>query len=145
MSTEANKELLRRWWEALSQGNAVEVVDDFYAADYVLHDPSQPEPVRGLEGVRAFIGAITTGFPDMKTTIEDLLAEGDKVIQRVTARGTHQGEFQGIPATGKPVEIWVMVISRIANNKIVEEWQLADTLSMLQQLGVIPTPKQEGA
>src|SRR5215212_4553083 len=64
MSTEANKELLRRWWDALSQGNAVEVVDDFYAADYVLHDPSQPEPVHGLEGVRAFIGAITTGFPD---------------------------------------------------------------------------------
>lgn len=141
MSPEANKDLLRRWWDVLSQGNAVDAVDDFYAADYVLHDPSQPTPIHGLEGVRAFLTAIATGFPDTKATIEDLLADGDKVVQRLTVRATHQGEFQGIPATGKPVEIWLMVISRIANNKIVEEWQLVDSLSMLQQLGVIPPPE----
>jgi steroid delta-isomerase-like uncharacterized protein len=141
MSTEANKDLLRRWWEALSQGNAVNVVDEFYSADYVLHDPTQPEPVHGIEGVRAFMNAIATGFPDIKATVEDLLAEGDKVMQRVTVRGTQQGEFQGIPATGKTVEMWLMVISRIADNKIAEEWQLVDTLSMLQQLGIIPPPE----
>jgi len=65
-------------------------------------------------------------------------------MQRLTVRGTHQGEFQGIPATGKAVEVWLMVTSRIADNKIVEEWQLVDTLSMLQQLGVIPAPDQAG-
>lgn len=138
MSTGTTKELIRQWWEVVNQGTGVERVDDFYTADYVLHDPSQPEPIRGIEGVRAFVAAIATGFPDIKITIDDLLAEGDKVIHRVTARGTHQGAFQGIPATGKSVEIWIMVISRIANNKIAEEWELVDTLRMLQQLGVVP-------
>lgn len=138
MSTETNKELIRQWWEVVNQGTGVERVDNFYTADYVLHDPSQPEPIRGIEGVRAFVAAIATGFPDITITIDDLLAEGDKVIHRVTARGTHQGAFQGIPATGKSVEIWIMVISRIANNKIAEEWELVDTLRMLQQLGVVP-------
>jgi steroid delta-isomerase-like uncharacterized protein len=142
MSVEENTTLVRGWWEALNQGNAVSVVVDFYAADYILHDPSQPEPVRGVDGVRAFVSAIASAFPDIHCTIDDLVAAGDKVVQRVTARGTQQGMFQGIPPTGKPVEIWLMIISRIANNRIVEEWQLVDSLSMLQQLGVIPAPDQ---
>jgi steroid delta-isomerase-like uncharacterized protein len=121
------------------------LVEKFYAADYVLHDPSQPEPVRGVDGVRAFISGIASAFPDMHCTIDDVVADGDKVVQRLTARGTQQGTFQGMPPTGKPVEIWLMVISRIADNRIVEEWQLVDSLSMLQQLGVIPTPDQASA
>jgi steroid delta-isomerase-like uncharacterized protein len=142
MSVEENTKLVRGWWEALNQGNAINVVETFYAAEYVLHDPSQPEPVRGVEGVRAFVSEITSAFPDMHCTVDDLVADGDKVVQRVTARGTQQGMFQGMPPTGKPVEIWIMIISRIADNRIVEEWQLVDSLSMLQQLGIIPTPDQ---
>jgi steroid delta-isomerase-like uncharacterized protein len=140
MSAEQNKDLVRGWWDALNQGNAVDVVEEFYAADYVLHDPTQPEPVRGVEGVRAFISGIASGFPDMQCTIEDLLADGDKVVQRLTVRGTQQGEFQGMPPSGKAVEIWLMVISRIANNKIAEEWQLVDSFTLLQQLGAVPAP-----
>lgn len=136
MSTTANKEVLRRWWEALNQGQALAILEEIYAADYVLHDPTQPEPVAGLDGVRAFVTGVTTGFPDGQYTIEQLIAEGDYVLQRISAKGTHLGEFAGIPATGKPIDIWLMVVSRIANNQIAEEWQLVDSLSMLQQMGV---------
>jgi steroid delta-isomerase-like uncharacterized protein len=139
MSTDTNKALVRRWWEALNKGNALAIIEEIYASDYVLHDPSQPAPVQGLEGVRGFVSAVLTGFPDTNCTIEELVAEDDKVTQRITARGTHKGEFQGIPPTDKPISISLMVISRIANNKIAEEWQLVDSLSMLQQLGVMPS------
>jgi steroid delta-isomerase-like uncharacterized protein len=144
MSTEENKTLVRRWWDALNQGNALDIIEATYASDYVLHDPSLPEPVRGVQGVREFIASVIAGFPDARYTIEALIAEGDKVVQHISVRGTHQGEFQGIAATGKPVAIWAMVISRVAQNKVVEEWQLIDSLSMLQQLGVIPPPTQAG-
>jgi steroid delta-isomerase-like uncharacterized protein len=145
MSIEENKNLVRRWWEALNQGNALDIIDEVYASDYVLHDPSVTEPVRGVQGVREFITSVVTGFPDARYTIENLVAEGDKVVQHISTQGTHQGEFQGIPATGKPVAIWAMVISRIENNKIVEEWQLFDALGMMQQMGVIPKEGQAGA
>lgn len=136
MTTEANKAVLRRWWSALSAGQGLAVLEDIYAADYVLHDPNQPEPVQGLDGVRAVITGVTTGFPDGNYVIEKLVAEGDLVVQLIRATGTQQGEFNGIPATSKPIAIWLMVISRIVDNKIVEEWQLVDSLSLLQQLGV---------
>jgi steroid delta-isomerase-like uncharacterized protein len=138
MALDANTALIRRWWEALNAGTALDVIDEIYSTDYVLHDPSLPEPVRGLDGVREFIGEVTRAFPDGQVTVEDLVAEGDREVQRVTYRGTHQGEFQGVPATGKAVEAWVMVISRLADGKIAEEWQLVDTLGLLQQLGRLP-------
>ncbi len=115
MSTEENKNLVRRWWEALNRGNALDIIEETYASDYVLHDPSLPEPVRGVQGVREFISSVIAGFPDARYTIEALIAEGDKVVQHISVQGTHQGEFQGIPATGKPVAIWVMIISRVAH------------------------------
>jgi steroid delta-isomerase-like uncharacterized protein len=144
MSTEENKDLVRRWWAGLNQGNALDIVDEIYSPDYVLHDPSQPEPVRGVQGVREFVSSVLSAFPDAQYTIESLIAEGDKVVQHISTQGTHQGEFQGVPATGKPVMVWVMVISRIADNKVVEEWQLFDALGMLQQMGVIPQSDQAG-
>ncbi len=142
MSANENKQLVQRWWEAMNQGNALEKIEDIYASTYILNDPTLPEPVQGLEGVREFVSSVITGFPEARYTLEDLIVEGDKVVQRLTVRGTQQGEFQGIPATGKQVTVWLMVISRIANNKIVEEWQMVDALSLMQQLGVIPMSEQ---
>jgi predicted ester cyclase len=85
-----------------------------------------------------------TAFPDLHLTIEDLIAEGDKVVDRQTARGTHQGTFMGIPPTGKQITVTAMNISRIVGGKIVEHWVELDTLGMLQQLGVVPMPGQAG-
>jgi steroid delta-isomerase-like uncharacterized protein len=138
MSAQKNKELVRRWWESLNQRTAQQMIDETYASDYILHDPSLAEPVQGVDGVREFVAMVLTAFPDAQYTIESLVAEGDTVAQYITVRGTHNAEFQGIPATGKQVAVWVMVISRIANGKIVEEWQMFDALGMLKQMGVIP-------
>ena len=145
MSTESNKNHIRRWFDALNRGTALDVIDETYAADYVLYDPSLPEPVRGVEGIRQFMTAVVTAFPDAHYTVEDLIAEGDKVVQRCSVRGTHQGEFLGIPPTGKQVAIPFMIVSRFAGDKIAEEWQMLDALGMLTQLGVIPSPEQAGA
>jgi steroid delta-isomerase-like uncharacterized protein len=139
MSTEEMKNQVRRGWEALNQKN-LDIINEIYAPDCVVYDPSLPEPVRGIEGVRRQNELGLIAFPDLHYTIEHLIAEGDTVAQHTTARGTHQGEFQGIPATGKHATTMIMVISRFANNKIVEEWQLYDALGLLQQLGVIPPP-----
>jgi steroid delta-isomerase-like uncharacterized protein len=138
MSTQENKDIARRWWEALNQRTAPQLIDETYASDYVLHDPSLAEPVQGVEGVREFVRSVLSAFPDAQYTIESLIAEGDRVAQHISVRGTHKAEFQGIAATGKQVAVWVMVISRIANGKIVEEWQMFDALGMLKQMGVIP-------
>ncbi len=138
MSTEANKALVRRYVEeVINQGN-VAAIDDFNPPTYVNHLPGSP-PL-DVAGVKQFVTMVRTAFPDMHQTIEDLIAEGDKVVQRATLRGTHQGEFQGIPPTGKPVSVTLMNISRIADDKIVEDWVNFDQLGMLQQLGVIPQP-----
>ena len=91
--------------------------------------------VDGLEGVREFIASVTAAFPDGCVPVEDLIAEGDRVVQRVTFRGTHQGEFLGVPATGKVVSAWLMVISRVAGGRVAEEWQLVDSLGLMQHLG----------
>ncbi len=84
-----------------------------------------------------------SAFPDIHLTIDDMVAEGDKVAVRITMTGTHKGEFMGIPPTNKKVTIWAINIYRIAGGKIVEELGKADTLGLMQQLGVVPTPKKE--
>ena len=100
----------------------------------ILHYPSR---YRG-EGVREFIAAVTAAFPDGLATIDDLIAEGDRLMLRVTSRGTHQGEFLGVPATGRTVSTWVMVISHMVGGKVTDEWQLVDGLGLMQQLGARP-------
>jgi steroid delta-isomerase-like uncharacterized protein len=144
MVTEADRTLIRRWWEAMNHGNALVLIDQFYAADYELHDPNVPEPVHGREGVRAFLTEVGAAFPDAQFSLDDLISDGDRVVQRVTFRGTHQGPFLGIAATGKAVSMWVIVISRIADGQIAEEWQLGDVLGLLQQLGASPTSAHAG-
>jgi steroid delta-isomerase-like uncharacterized protein len=144
MSAEANKAVIRRWWAAMNQGQGADVIDEVYAADYVLHDPTQPEPVVGTQGVHEFVAAVSAAFPDLHMIVEDLVAEGDRVVQRLTARGTHQGEFLGVPASGDAVTVWLIVISRIADGKVAEEWQLLDALGLMQQIGAIPAPGSAG-
>ena len=137
MSVEENKADTRRaikgFW---NQGNMA-LLDEFWAPNYINHDPTNPE-VRDLEGFKQWVIAARTAFPDMNVTIDDLIAEGDKVVTRWTVRGTHKGEFGKIPATGKQVMFTGMTISRIVDGKTVESWWSDDDLGLLQQLGVIP-------
>jgi steroid delta-isomerase-like uncharacterized protein len=116
--------------------------DDLFATDFVNHDPNAPD-VNDLEGYKGMIVMARTGFPDFNVTIEDMIAEGDKVACRWTVSGTHEGEFFGIPPTGKKATWKGISIYRFADGEIVEAWWSKDMFGLLQQLGVIPPPEQD--
>src|SRR5215208_2186107 len=137
--SEENKAIARRWADIWNQGN-LDLVDEIYAPDYVNHDLTMPDDVRGVEGVREFYSKYLNTFSDAEITIEDQLAEGDKVVTRWTARGTHTGELMGVPPSGNRVEVAGITISRIEGGKVAEEWDSYDALGLMQQIGAIPEP-----
>src|SRR5919201_2483348 len=146
MSAEENKALVRRLYEECNKGKeaGIAVLDELVAPDYVWHGaPPSVSPDRA--GWRQLRTAFYTAFPDLHATVEDLIAEGDKVAYRITGRGTHQGEFMGIPPTGKQIRWTGIEIDRIKDGKVVESWPNADNLGLMQQLGVIPQMAQTGA
>jgi steroid delta-isomerase-like uncharacterized protein len=114
--------------------------DEILAPDFVLHAPFDPRELRGPEAVKQFISDYRNAFPDGHTTIEDQIVEGDEAVNRWTATGTHQGEFQGIAATGNQVTVTGIDIVRIAEGKLSEGWVELDGLGWMQQLGAIPAP-----
>jgi steroid delta-isomerase-like uncharacterized protein len=137
MSVEENKADTRRAVDEFWNKGNMELLNEFWATNYIHHDPGTPE-VNDLEGFKQWVITTRTGFPDLKVTIEDIIAEGDKVVTRWTFRGTHKGELGGIPPTGKQVTMTGITIDRIADGKTVESWWNSDGLGFLQQLGVIP-------
>ncbi len=145
MSTEENKALIRRWVEEFFNQGQMDLAEELFAPDFVQRDPGTPGAYRGPEGAKQFATMYRTGFPDVWLTIEDMIAEGDQVITRWSGRGTHTGDLPGIPATGKQTLVTGIQIDRIVNGKVVEDHVNWDTLGLLQQLGVIPTPGQAGA
>jgi steroid delta-isomerase-like uncharacterized protein len=142
MSTEEHKALVRRFEEEVWNGRNLSRVDELFADNHIFRAAGSPPLDR--EGHRQMIAHFQDAFPDGRNTSEELLAEGDKVVQRWTFRGTHQGAFQGIPPTGKPVTLTGISIWRIEGGAIIESWHELDTLGLMQQLGVIPTPDQAG-
>jgi len=140
MSTEENKAIVRRFWEEFNKKNLA-VVDELYAANFVFHRAGM-EDIRGSEGLKQYLATALTAFPDFHYTVEDMVAEGDKVVVRLTGTGTHQGEFQGIAPTGKQVTLTATQVHRLVGGKFVETWAVADMLGLMQQLGAIPTPGQ---
>ena len=142
MSTKENKAIVRRWYEeGFTKGNLA-AVDELIATDFVDHNQPAPGLAGGLEGTKEVITMMRTAFPDFRITVEDMVAEGDKVVARVTARATHKGEFMGIAPTGKQAAIEVIDIVRIAGGKMVERWGIFDQLGLMQKLGVVPPPGQ---
>ena len=138
MSVEENKALVRHFMEeAFGQGKP-ELVDDLLSPDFVRYDPYiEAGEVRGVETVKENIVWFRNVFPDLTCTIEDQVAEGDKVVSRWTIRGTHQGEFFGVPATGEWAEMGGIQIDRFEGGKIVEERAEFDLLGAMQQLGAV--------
>jgi steroid delta-isomerase-like uncharacterized protein len=135
MSTEDNKALVRRWYEDFNQRNLA--MYELFTPEFVYHTPSMT--LHGLDEFKQFLSHYLTAFPDARFTVEDELAEGELVASRATLHGTHQGEFLGIPPTGKQVTSTGIAIDRIVGGKFVESWLEADNLGMLQQLGVVPS------
>ena len=131
MSAKENKALVRRLFEEFNKGKAAAMA----AIDRWIDIPD-------LKDFKQMESEIFDAFPDMHVTIDDMVAEGDKVAARVTMTGTHKGEFMGIPPTNKKVQVQAIAIDRVVGGKIVEEWGIFDTQGLMQQLGVVPTPKK---
>ena len=140
MSVEERKAIFRRIVEeGFNKGNLA-IVDELVATNHVNH----ADNVHGPEEYKQFITMYRTAFPDLHMTIEDQIAEGDKVVNRWTSRGTHKGNLMGIPPTGKQITMTGMYVAQIVGGKIVQEWGNFDALGMMQQLGVGPPPGQAG-
>ena len=140
MSTEQNKANTRRGFEEVWNQGKLAVVDELTDPNAVFHDPTMT--IHGSEQYKQFVMMYLSAFPDAHFTVEDQIAEGDKVVTRYTARGTHRGTLMGIAPAGKQVVVTGIAIDHYANGKVVEGWGSYDLLGMMQQLGVIPAPGQ---
>jgi steroid delta-isomerase-like uncharacterized protein len=142
MSTEANKEIVRRFYEEVFNQRNVKAIDELVHPEFLNHDPT-PVASRDPESMKQFIHTITQAFPDHHHAIFDLIAEGDKVVMRCTLTATHQGLFPGfleMPPTGKSICQRQIHILRVQDGKVAEHWVIRDDLTMMQQLGLIPPP-----
>lgn len=135
-----NKEKARRVAEEAWGEGKLELVDEFFAADFVSHNPAAPEKIHGPEEYKDLIRQFRTAFPDIEVTVEDQIADGGKVAQRITQTGTHEGEFMGVDPTGKTVTSSAIVIGHIEDGQAVEEWPQLDLMGIMQQLGVVEPP-----
>jgi steroid delta-isomerase-like uncharacterized protein len=135
MSNAENKKIVRRYQE-IYNSNDLEALGEVVSED-LLTPKIMPGIPSGMEGAKAAHRIMLAGFPDYQTVIDDLVAEGDKVVARITMSGTNTGNFMGIPPTGKHVSFTGIYIARIANGKIVEHWGEEDSISLLQQLGAL--------
>jgi|SRR5579864_3121652 len=141
MSTEENKSVVRRYYDEVWNSGDFSAAEAIIAPNYLYH--GMPE-MHGLSGLKEMFTGAHTSFPDLHFTIEELIAEGDKVVSRWQAVGTNEGEFMGIPATGKKVLVAGVVISRLVDGKVAEEWESWDELGALRQLGATSIPPQSG-
>lgn len=133
----ANKMLLQRFFQAIYNQGDLDVANEIVAANYVNHNPA-PGEMPGREGLKAFVVYLRRAFADLHITVEEQVAEADKVVSRFTIRGVQQDEFAGIPPTGKHAAVTAIGIHRIANGQIQESWLNWDALGLMQQLGATP-------
>ncbi len=141
MTPEEMKACARRIADELFSQGDLAVADEILAPDLIHHTPETH--VEGSEGAKRFVQALRRAFPDLAATVEDQIAEGDKVAQRIRWSGTHEGEFFGVPPTGKRITLELMEVHRIGpDGKIAEHWSSMDQLGLLRQLGAIPVPPE---
>ena len=138
MSTEENKAILHRFFEEVFHQKNPAALEQFFAPDMVENNL----PPEGIEAHQHFLSLYFNAFPDLTVTVEDMVAEGDKVATRGLFTGTHRGVFMGVPPTGKEVSVKYMDAWRVENGKAVENWVRLDLLDLMQQLGVVPAPPQ---
>jgi steroid delta-isomerase-like uncharacterized protein len=139
MSLEENKAIELRFFEEVVNKGNLAAIDELLADNFIQRDAT-PGTADDREGQKQFFAVAHSAFPDFHSTLEDMFAEGDRVVQRFTARGTHKGEWMGIAPTGKQMTVSGIAIHRITGGKIVEGWTSMDMLGALQQLGVVPPP-----
>lgn len=130
------KDFIRRFRNDIYDAKNLDRLDEYIAEDCLSHTPALPEPGRGIDEYRKFTEMLHAAFPDAEDTIEDIVAEGDKVAVRIRMRGTHEGPFLDLEPTENEVDVTGMVIYRIEDGKIAEDWHQADMMGLMQQLGI---------
>ena len=138
MSTEANKAIVVQLYDEVFNKGNLQLADQLVADDAVEHDPNGLPAPTGPSGLKAVVTMLRAGFPDCRQTIEDLVAEGDRVAARLTFHGTHQGPFLGVAPTGKRISITEMIFYRFAHGKVAEVWTSRDDVGAMRQLGLLP-------
>ncbi|USX22259.1 ester cyclase [Oxalobacteraceae bacterium OTU3REALA1] len=138
MTSEANKLTMQKFVEFINTASEA-LADELISTEAIFHVPGRPEPMQGPAGYLAIIGMMREGFPDIQWTLEEMVAESDKVAARFTMRGTHQGPFFGVAPTGKKIAVQAMNLYRLSNGKFVEERGQPDMLGLLQQIGAAPS------
>ncbi len=139
MSPEENKAVSRRLIEDVFTKGKLSLIHELCLPNLVLHDPSVPGgEVRGPDQFTQLVNVYRTAFPDLNCTIDDQIAQGEEVVTRYTVRGTHRGDFMGTPPTGKKINLSGITIDRYSSGKIAESWNVTDSLTLLQQIGVVP-------
>jgi steroid delta-isomerase-like uncharacterized protein len=141
MSTEDNKVVIRRWNEEIFNEKRIDRADELVTQDYV-DQSALPGQAPGLEGAKEKWAMFVAAIPDLRVTMDEMVAEGDRVAARWTAEGTHQGELLGIPPTGKRIRWSGISICRVAEGKLAEQFERWDRLDLMQQLGVIPARRR---
>ena len=136
MPSEENKAQVRRFMDEVLEKKNVDAIDEYFTSDYIEHD-EMPGVEPGREGLKQLLGMFFGAFPDLGVQIDDIIAEGDKVVVRVRTTGTHKGDFMGIAATGKQVNFAEIHVMRMSGGKMAEHWGIQDNMTMMQQLGVI--------
>ncbi len=142
MSTEDNKEIVRHFFDQGPSHGNMSAAKKLLAPNFVLHVPLPAAP--GIQGISDVITACREAFEHLNVTVEDMVAEDDRVAARFTARGVHKGAFMGLPATGKPIIMTGIEIFRIENGRIAELWGEANLLGLMQQLGILPALDKQG-
>lgn len=135
--SEENKAVFRSMMDVFDSGNLAKL-DEVVDANYIENSPA-PNLAPGIEGLKQLISMLRSAFPDLNSTVDDLIAEGDKVVGRVTAHGTHKGQFMGIAPSGNEMTIQEIHIIRIGGGKVMEHWGILDQLGLMQQIGAFPS------
>jgi steroid delta-isomerase-like uncharacterized protein len=137
VSMEENKKISWRLQEEVFGQGKLDVLDELLAPDYVSHAPGDPELSRGPEAIKDIVCAYHSAFPDINFTVEKQVAEGDMVVTRWIARGTHRGEFMGVHTSGRRMEVSGMSMDRISGGRIIENWNNWEALELMRQIGAI--------
>ena len=138
MSEQHNKQIVDEFIQALFTRGELDAVDRYLSPDFVNHDPTFPDQPPDRESMRGASEVIRAAFPDWHSDVEDLIAVGDKVVERFTASGTHEGELMGVSPTGRTITLPGINIFRLQDGKIVERWGMLDMLGFTRQLGAVP-------
>lgn len=136
--SEQNRALVQRFIEEVFNKGNLSVAEEILSPGYVHHDPATGERGSGIEGLESMVGFYRQAFPDFRITLEDQMASEDRVVERWTGRGTHQGTLRGVAPSGRTISAEGISIHRIADGRIAETWTCFDSASMLRQIGAIP-------